>query len=321
MATLKIKYFFIVLSFFVSIKIDCSLKETICSSFKHKQKYNVLKEQISPIITSTDNIKNYTVIDIDKLIKDDILKKYEKLRIKFEQAACTDSPVNSSSIKQRVDDLEKACEIYLWTQNQENLSGIKVPTIILENIIVSEKEKITMLHELCLIGATHTINLLLQNTNINVNLFTKDGKSPHWYATKSKNQDLINLFINKFIFETSYIDNSIFKICNSDTKNIINRAKTSDINHKSLPRISIHLENQPLSQKDVQPITQTQLIQLKRSLPYSKITTYKAIEKSTKKEIKPIQNYLYTLLNLCRSLIASSNLQKPKEFEMHNMRK
>jgi|GEM_PF-3476102 len=112
---------------------------------------------------------------IDNWLQADIRKKYENLERRCEQNSHDDQICD-------IKDLDDACENYIWDQKLRRLTNPQINQIVLPNSIINTKDNLTMLHMLSAYGSVHTILLLLQNEDIDINVHTNEGRSPLDYA-------------------------------------------------------------------------------------------------------------------------------------------
>lgn len=172
----------------VSIQIYCSSNaHHVQSSYQtptRKHKRRTRKTESDTIVFAS--LVQAQIIDIDELIRDDLLIKYnnvEKIYKVPEKIPATSDLRKHNLIKK----LERACENYKWYQAQQRLAGRAMLPIALYNSVIDEETGETMLHELSKCGATHTVSFLLENnTQANLNALTSKGFVPLHYAIAGK---------------------------------------------------------------------------------------------------------------------------------------
>lgn len=182
---------------FISTKTCCSSKFNYSKSSyqtpeRHANKNKQAQESDAIIFAS---LARAQIIDIDTLIREDLLKKYKNLEKKYKESI--DS--SSSSKRNTVEKLEDSCENYRWYQDQQRIAGRPVLSVALSNSVIDQKTGKTMLHQLSKIGATHTISFLLEDTkDNNFNLLTKEGFALLDYAMSSQHALTVNFLLQHY---------------------------------------------------------------------------------------------------------------------------
>ncbi|MDP3787896.1 MAG: ankyrin repeat domain-containing protein [Candidatus Chromulinivorax sp.] len=140
---------------------------------------------------------DFEVIDVELWINHDLEKKYKKLYTIYAQYILnrTNKSIEYKTNNQ-IYSVKESCEIYMWRQQQQILAAQSASTIILQNPTINTQNKATILHYLSKGNANlETIKLLLQNSEIDVNVTTKNNTMPIHYAICNQQTSIIDLLL------------------------------------------------------------------------------------------------------------------------------
>ena len=172
------KMYIKIVPFFILLFINFNLNASSASKYQIPSTHNNQQNHTSSYIITTLS-DNERIIDIDDFIKKDLLKKYENYEKSVKNALISETGKNLT-LKAKL--IEDACEMHLWTQNQEYQNGYDtMPLVLLPNNIIDNQNK-TILAQLDVNNSMLAINAYLANLR---NKYTVDYKIEQLHLNKN----------------------------------------------------------------------------------------------------------------------------------------